>query len=304
MITSQIQDLIERGALFVVNHSGGKDSQAMYLKLRDIVPAAQMVHVHADLGAVEWAGAYAHILATTGGERLLVCNAKRDLLQMIEGPWHVPLAHPAPVHQRPEARPHRAHHPRPGRRAQGARRAGWNLVVNCMGMRAEESSSRAKLTTFKLSARNSIAGREWYDWLPIHDMLETEVFATIAAAGQQPHPVYAKGMSRFSCCFCIMASQKDLTTAAQLSVTNPELFNDPTVYAQYVGLERSTGQVMLMPSKTHGRRTLEEVTGVYIGGEQPARKVIPIAVAAESPALGDCGDEWARELTGDLFEEA
>ena len=56
-IPTQVIDLIGRGALFVVNHSGGKDSQAMYLLLRQHVPAAQMVIVHADLGAVEWAGA-------------------------------------------------------------------------------------------------------------------------------------------------------------------------------------------------------------------------------------------------------
>ena len=39
----QIIDLIARGALFVINHSGGKDSQAMYLLLRGLVPAAQRV---------------------------------------------------------------------------------------------------------------------------------------------------------------------------------------------------------------------------------------------------------------------
>jgi 3'-phosphoadenosine 5'-phosphosulfate sulfotransferase (PAPS reductase)/FAD synthetase len=130
---------------------------------------------------------------------------------------------------------------------------GAKLVVNCMGMRADESPGRAKLQRLKLSARNSKAGREWYDWLPIHGLTAAEVFAKIATAGQQPHPIYAAGMSRFSCCFCIMASRADLTTAARLN---------PTLYRRYVELERSTGQVMLMPSKAHGRQTLEQVTGV------------------------------------------
>lgn len=75
----------------------------------------------------------------------------------------------------------------------------------------------------------------------------------IALVGQQPHWAYAKGMTRLSCCFCIMASRADLTTAAT--------FN-PALYKRYVELERSTGQVMLMPSKAHGRLTLEQVTGV------------------------------------------
>jgi len=62
--------------------------------------------------------------------------------------------------------------------------------------------------------------------------------------------------------FCIMASEEDLGTAARLATEHPELLNDPHLYRKYVGLERSTGQVMLMPSKTKGRRTLEEITGV------------------------------------------
>ena len=45
--------------------------------------------------------------------------------------------------------------------------------------------------------------------------------------------------------------------------------SDPALYRKYVDLERSTGQVMLMPSKTNGRRTLEQVTGV-LATEVPA----------------------------------
>lgn len=126
------------------------------------------------------------------------------------------------------------------------------LVVNCMGMRAQESSSRAKLTTFKLNAKNSVAGREWYDWLPIHDWSEDYVFLRIAAAGQSPHWAYAAGMTRLSCCFCIMASKGDLTTAARLN---------PPLYRKYVDLEKKLGVTMLMPVKGE-RRTLEQVTGV------------------------------------------
>jgi len=264
-----IKQLIERGALFVVNHSGGKDSQAMYLHLREFVPAAQLVIVHADLGEVEWEGAVDHIKATTNGEPLHVCrNERRNLLQMIEqrGKFPSPQIRQCTsdlkrgpiertirgiVKARMAAYPTHKGIPEDASVVTGTE-AGANLIVNCMGMRAEESSSRAKLKTLKLSKGNSVAGREWYDWLPIHDWLVGDVFAAIKAAGQEPHPVYAKGMSRFSCCFCVMASEHDLTTAAGLN---------PKLYARYVGLERSTGQVMLMP-KNGVRRTLEDVTGI------------------------------------------
>ncbi len=251
-IPDQIHSLIARGALFVVNHSGGKDSQAMCIKLEALVPREQLVIVHADLGEVEWAGAQEHIAATTTLP-VHVTRARRTLLQMIEERGMFP----SPTLRQCTSDLKRGPIERCIRgivqRRKVLRQIGWNLVVNCMGMRAQESSSRAKLETFKLSTKNSKAGREWYDWLPIHDMLVTEVFETIKSAGQEPHPVYAKGMTRFSCCFCVMASEHDLRTAAQLN---------PTLYKKYVDLERSTGQVMLMPSKTKGRRTLEEATGI------------------------------------------
>ena len=50
----EIKALIARKALFIVNHSGGKDSQAMTIKLRRLVPAEQLLVIHADLPGVDW----------------------------------------------------------------------------------------------------------------------------------------------------------------------------------------------------------------------------------------------------------
>ncbi|MES2910593.1 MAG: phosphoadenosine phosphosulfate reductase family protein [Pseudomonadota bacterium] len=251
-----IAQLIKRRAMFVVNHSGGKDSQAMYLFLRTFVPRDLLVLLHADLGAVEWAGAIEHIKATTSGEPLHVCRARRDLLQMIEERGKFP----SPSQRQCTSDLKRGPIERTIR--QRCKATGQTLIVNCMGMRAEESPGRSKLKPFKLHTGNSKAGREWYDWLPIHDWTEGEVFSAIRNAGQQPHVVYSFGMRRFSCVFCIMASQADLKTAARIATERPELLNDPELYRKYVALERSTGQVMLMPTKKHGRQTLEDVTGV------------------------------------------
>jgi len=128
-----------------------------------------------------------------------------------------------------------------------------------MGMRAEESPDRAKRNPFQFSQRNSKAGREWYEWLPIQDVSTQEVFATIRNAGQKWYWAYDRGMSRLSCCFCIMASTQDLKTAARL---NPEL------YQTYVELERRTGHTLRMPKKGI-KATLEQVTGIYI--DQPPK---------------------------------
>ena len=121
-------------------------------------------------------------------------------------------------------------------------------VVNCMGMRAQESAQRAKAKTFARNDANSVAGRSWFDWLPIHDLTATDVFAVIQEAGQKPHWAYEAGMSRLSCMFCVMASQHDLRTAARL---NPE------AYAERVALERRIGHTQSMDG-----RGLEAVTGI------------------------------------------
>lgn len=57
-----IEELIVQGALFVVNHSGGKDSQVMFLRLRTLVPADQLLVIHADLPGADWAGTWEHVV--------------------------------------------------------------------------------------------------------------------------------------------------------------------------------------------------------------------------------------------------
>ena len=239
----EIKALIQRGAIFCINHSGGKDSQAMFHYIHRHVPESQIIVIHALLPEVDWDGVEEHVITTTLGVPLYTCKSRRTLLQMIEERGMFP----SPKNRQCTSDLKR------GPIQKVIRNTGHKLVVNCMGMRAQESSGRSKLTTFKISEANTNAKREWYDWLPIHHWLIEEVFEVIASVGQKPHWAYEKGMSRLSCCFCIMSNKQDLTTAAKL---NPEL------YKRYVDLEKSTGQVMMMPSKKLGRLTLEAITGV------------------------------------------
>lgn len=81
-----VRELIEQGALFVSNHSGGKDSQAMLIRLLEIVPPDQLVVVHASLGNMEWPGALelAREQAETGGLPFIVARASKTLLEMAQ----------------------------------------------------------------------------------------------------------------------------------------------------------------------------------------------------------------------------
>ncbi len=241
-VPQAIRDLIARGAQFWISHSGGKDSQSMYAFVKRHVPASQIHVVHAVLPEVDWEGVEGHIRANIDHD-LHVCKSRRTLLEMIEQRGMFPS---------PSQRQCTSDLKR-GPIERTIRQSGHKLIVSCMGIRAQESSSRSKLATLKLSDRNSKAGREWHEWLPIFNWDVTEVFSFIEQVGQKPHWAYEKGMSRLSCVFCIMANRQDLTTAAKLN---------PVLYKRYVELEKSTGQVMLMPSKKNGRLSLEQVTGI------------------------------------------
>ena len=241
----KISEMLEAGALFVVNHSAGKDSQAMMIALRRAsVPSAQMLVVHADLGEVEWSGNMDHIRATVGDAPVIIARAKKTFFEMVE---HRQMF-PSPSHRQCTSDLKRNPIEREIRRYLKAHPEFGGRVVNCMGMRAQESASRAKKQALKRSEKNSKAGREWWDWLPIHDMTEDEVFALISEVGQEPHWAYVEGMSRLSCCFCIMASQADLTTAARLR---------PDLYRRYVETEKRLGHTLSM-----SRKGLEEITGL------------------------------------------
>lgn len=229
---------IEAGTLFAISHSGGKDSQAMTILLRQVFPAEQLVVVHAPLGRVEWPGTLRHIEQTTEGLPLILARARTDFLAIVRRRGRFPTPRirqctsdlkRGPIER--ELRRYLKAHPRFGGR-----------IVSCMGMRADESAKRAKQETVKANARGSVAGRQWLDWLPIHHLAEAQAFETIAAAGQRPHWVYRAGMSRCSCSFCIMASREDLRMAARL---RPKLVTELAALEGEIGHTLSPSRVQL-----------------------------------------------------------
>ena len=248
-----IYDLIAQGALFVVNHSGGKDSQVMFLRLCALVPVDQLLVIHADLPGADWAGTWDHVVATIAPLVPIKTTSVKTFLQMVEnrGMW------PSPMYRQCTSDLKRGPIEREIRHFLKTNPRFNGLIVNCMGLRAEESTRRAKAAPFKKSLRNSKAGRCWFDWLPIFHMTEAEVFAEIEQAGQQPHWVYSAGMSRLSCMFCIMASRADLRTAAQLN---------PDPYDQYVAFERRINHAFIIPKKGQPPQFLEEITGIAARG--------------------------------------
>ena len=235
-----IEGLIADGALFVANSSGGKDSQANLIKLLEIVPRQQILVVHACLGEVEWEGAQEHAKAQAeaAGLPIIVAKATKSFFDMVERRYAVrpgPNSSCWPSASNRQCTSDLKRDPIAREVRRFAKANGYSKIVTCMGIRATESCRRAKQVPFKRDKRGSVAGRDWYEWLPIHAMSTADVFQTIRDAGQVPHWAYATGNGRLSCVFCIMGSPRDFANGAR---------HRPELLARYRAIEQRTGYTL------------------------------------------------------------
>ncbi len=240
-IPEAVQEEISRGSLFVINDSGGKDSQCMKALLLRHIPHSQVLVVHAELPEVDWDGLREHIeLNTPSTVEIRYTRAVKTFFEMVERRYEKDPSRPcfpSPQIRQCTSDLKRGPIDRAVRHWLKEHPTHSKRIVHCIGIRAEESVQRSKAVTWKQNKRESKAGRTVFEWLPIHDFSEREVRATVAEDGQELHWAYGAGMTRLSCCFCIMASKQDLRTAARL---RPELAK------RYVELETRTGYTMSM----------------------------------------------------------
>lgn len=236
--------------LILINSSGGKDSQAMLTHLVELadaqgVPRDRLVVVHADLGRVEWPGTreLVHAQAACYGLAVEVVARVEDLIDQIDtrhnalrakGDTTTPAwpsstaryctsdqktGQVAKLMTRLAAQHRAAGHTRP------------ITILNCLGLRADESPARARKTP--LGPDSASNGRRTVTrWLPIFDWSVDEVWATIARSGLPHHPAYDAGMPRLSCVFCVLAGRRELVLAARLN---------PALADEYLALEGRVG---------------------------------------------------------------
>ncbi|WP_246874363.1 phosphoadenosine phosphosulfate reductase family protein [Pantoea ananatis] len=236
-LSPEVKDQVNSGALFVSNHSGGKDSQAMLIKLLAVIPRDQLLVVHASLGEMEWPGAMelARDQASSAGLPFIVATAAKNLLDMVS--WRFQTRPEVPSWPSPSTRQctsdlKRGPIQREVRRY--ARQNGFRTIVNCLGLRAEESTGRSRRKVFsKMGISNSV--NTWFEWLPIHSLSTAAVFTEIETAAQKPHYAYSLGNERLSCVFCIMGSRNDLKNGAS---------ENPLLLKKYADMESLTGYSM------------------------------------------------------------
>ncbi len=220
----------------VIESSGGKDSQGM-LDFVSRLAAVQgvtdrIVVVHADLGEVEWDESVdlgpdwkgtldlAARQAAAYGLRFIAVRAlgkdgKPDtLLDQIERRGKFPDARNRYCTSGQKRGPARA----VMTKLAGERKIGRPVrILNCLGMRGQESCARANAEPFELEEGATSPTTKWvWRWLPIHAWTVEQVWAQIKQAGTPVHPIYSKGLSRASCSFCVLGSKNDLLRAIQL----------------------------------------------------------------------------------------
>lgn len=108
------------------------------------------------------------------------------------------------------------------------------LVVSAMGIRAEESTGRAKMPALSKDKRECNSKRTVWKWNPILRWTEAEVRAYLAARNIPLHPVY-QHLRRFSCRVCIYMTAHDLRAVKQ---------HDPEAFDIIAALEQKTGFTM------------------------------------------------------------
>jgi len=219
--------------LIVVNTSAGKDSQAMMDYIMELAKAEGVEHkviaVHCDLGRVEWKGTreLAEEQAKHYGLRFIaVSRPQGDLLDQVEarGMWPSSTArYCTSDHKR--AQVYKVFTQLVAERHTGTAPV---RILNCQGIRAQESPARSKKTPFQFDKMASNGKRSIDTWFPIFDWTVADVWARIAASGVRHHYAYDLGMPRLSCAFCIFAPEKALLLSGE---HNPELL------AEYVRVE-------------------------------------------------------------------
>ncbi len=195
----------------VINFSGGKDSCAMLAWLCETFPAAKKHVVFANTGwehenAEAWCRS---IVERYGLELHTIQNETKGFISMVR---------------------QRGKFPSSGQRQCTSdlkrdpiekwirRNVKADKIINCMGIRSEESNNRKKMPTISRNGRMSNNTRTVANWNPIKDWTETQVLEFLAARDIPLHPVY-KYLRRFSCRVCIFMSDHDLR---QVNKFDPE----------------------------------------------------------------------------------
>lgn len=241
-------EVLEAQVIFV-NHSGGKDSQAMLAHLVKLGLGDKIVVVHADLGEMEWEPMHGFIERNAFGKEVHVVKPKLSFFELCRKYARLPSGVARFCTDQLKTKPI-------GEWIQKyCAERGITKAINAIGIRAEESPARAKKEPFKLSkVSRKKQNLTVHEWFPIFDFKLSNVWLSIKEANQSPHEIYSKGFSRLSCVFCVFGRINEHQMAAKMR---------PELYQKMVVLEKELGRSIRL-KQVKGVKTnkfLEEYCG-------------------------------------------
>lgn len=231
-----------RNLVLVINTSGGKDSCEMLRQLVYRFPSLPVYAVYADTGFEHVKPVSAEAFAGQVCEELgvpfyVVRNPNKTYLQMVErrGMFPSPSNRQCTSDlKRDPIQKWIRQNSQPGRFLAG------KVVINCTGIRAQESAARAKQNPLKREKRLCAAGRVVWNWMPIFRTTLNQVLDNLEGAGIPLHPVYSYRnnggyLRRFSCRVCIFSTDADLCAIHE---------HDREAFDAVAGLEEKSGFTM------------------------------------------------------------
>lgn len=247
------------GARVVASISGGKDSTAMALWLREV--GIQPRYIFADTGW-EAAETYDYIDSTLRpllGEITTVQGRDGGLVPLVRRKAMFPSRLRRFCTDELKVRPIHAE-------LRALVEAGAD-VVSAVGVRASESAARAKLPRWDGYNDRGVA---WSVWRPLIAWSEADVIAIHTRHGVAPNPLYMRGASRVGCWPCIFARKREIRLIADLDpdridevrelereLDGPTFFHRPTIddsphtlideVVEWARTDRGGRQMLLMP---------------------------------------------------------
>jgi 3'-phosphoadenosine 5'-phosphosulfate sulfotransferase (PAPS reductase)/FAD synthetase len=250
----EIERALRAGAHIVYSLSGGKDSSAAAFATQPWLdsighPRDRRHAIHADLGTIEWRSTEPFVREVA--QRLsvplhIVRRKAGGLIPRWRQRWKGSLARYTALETYQLVSPWSSSSLRFCTSETKVAPIGSHLkrilagetIISVIGIRAEESASRANAPLVKhdtrFAAPGNRAGTTMLSWHPILHWSTEQVFAAHAATGFPLHEAYGMGATRLSCSYCVLASLHNLTISAQAPGNTP-------AFREIVDIETTSG---------------------------------------------------------------
>jgi len=243
--TPEVDALLAANVPVCIGVSGGKDSHAVALEMSRYLAdyTGPKLLIHADLGSVEWADSLPscqRIADCIGWELITTRRAAGGMMERWESRWqssirrYLELSTVALVlpWSTPSMRFCTSELKVDPITSAIKKRFGKTPVLSITGVRAEESTSRAKQPIASPAAKLPAGS---LSWRPIHHLTLHQVWESISASGVPAHEAYQIfKSSRVSCRFCILAAEADLIASLSDPAAHP-------IYRRMAELELTSG---------------------------------------------------------------